>query len=399
MTSESTTPTTAPLPNKQFQIAQVIPIAMGHFFHDIYGSLFPTLLPALIQKLSLSLTQVGSLNAIYQLPALLNPFIGYLADRTNVRYFVILAPGITATALSLMGNAPNYTFLALLLFIAGISSAAFHSPAPAMIGRVSGRKIGLGMSLFMAGGELARTIGPLLAVWAISTWTLEGIYRLMVIGWVSSFILWLQIGKVKVVQAKSGSLRAIRPFLTTLFLPIAVINLFRNFMLEPLTTYLPTYISQGGASLWVAGGALTILELAGVIGALSSGALSDRFGRKRMLIIYTLVPALLLMAFTMVDSAWYIPLLIGLGVTALSGTPIMLAIVQENLPQNRATGNGLFMFVSFLLRPLATIGIGWLGDRFGLQQAYFAGAVLALFSLPAILFLPSNPVESETQTP
>jgi len=188
----------------------------------------------------------------------------------------------------------------------------------------------------MAGGELSRTIGPLLAVWAVSTWTLEGIYRLVVIGWVSSLILWLQTRKVKVVQTKPGSLNAIRPLLVKLFLPIAAINLFRNFMLEPLTTYLPTYISQGGSSLWVAGGALTILELAGFAGALSSGTLSDRFGRKKMLILYTAIPAILLMTFTRISINWYIPLLIGLGVSALSGTPILLAIVQENMPNNRA---------------------------------------------------------------
>lgn len=380
-----------PIPSKDFKYSEVLPIAAGHFLHDIFSAIFPTLLPVIIQKLSLSLTQAGSLNAILQFPSLLNPFIGYVADRKNLRILVILAPGITASAMTLLGLATNFTTLAFLLLIAGVSSAAFHSPSPAIIGHASGRKIGLGMSLFMAGGELARTIGPLLAVWAVSTWTLEGIYRLVVIGWLSTLILWKQIGQVKVTQSKPGSLRLIQPLLIKLFLPITLINLFRNFMLEPITTYLPTFISQGGASLWVAGGALTILELAGVLGALTSGSLSDLFGRKRMLIIYTIVPAMLLISLALTNPNWYVPILILLGISALSGTPILLAIVQENLPANRATGNGLFIFVSFLLRPLATISIGWLGDRVGLHQAFIWGSAIALLSLPAIAFLPSNP--------
>ena len=387
MTTE-TLPVIQPI-SREFQTAKVVPIAAGHFFHDIYSAIFPTLLPVLIQKLSLSLTQAGSLTTIYQLPALLNPLIGYMADKANLRYFVILAPGVTATVLSLIGVAPSFAVLALLLFVAGVSSAAFHSPAPAMIGRVSGRKIGLGMGLFMAAGELSRTIGPLLAVWAVSIWTLEGIYRLVVIGWGSSIILWFQLRHVSAAGAKPGSLSNIRPLLLKLFLPIALINLFRNFLLEPITTYLPTFISQGGASLWAAGGALTILELAGVAGALSSGSLSDRFGRKQVLLLATIIPAGLLLALTKVEGYWIVPILLGLGLTALAGTPILLAIVQENLPKNRAVGNGLYMFIAFLLRPLATMGIGWLGDQIGLQQAFFWSGVISLLSLPAILALPN----------
>ena len=57
--------------------------------------------------------------------------------------------------------------------------AAFHATAPAMIGRVSGRQVGLGMSLFMVGGELAYTLGPLLAVWAVP----PGLWMVIIVWW------------------------------------------------------------------------------------------------------------------------------------------------------------------------------------------------------------------------
>ena len=41
----------------------------------------------------MSLTQAGLLSTVMQIPHLLNPYIGMLADRVSVRYFVILAPG------------------------------------------------------------------------------------------------------------------------------------------------------------------------------------------------------------------------------------------------------------------------------------------------------------------
>jgi FSR family fosmidomycin resistance protein-like MFS transporter len=146
-----------------FQTEQVLPIVGAHFVHDIYTAAVPVLLPALMAKLSLSLTLVGSLMAIMQLPALLNPFIGYLADKISLRYFVILAPAVTATLISSLGFASNYIAVAIILFATGVSVACFHAPAPAMIGRVAGKQVGKGMSFYMAAGELARTVGPLLA--------------------------------------------------------------------------------------------------------------------------------------------------------------------------------------------------------------------------------------------
>src|SRR4030065_783582 len=157
-----------------FKMDRVLTIISAHFIHDTYSAFLAPLLPSLIAKLSLSYTQAGSLSAITQLPSLLNPIIGYLDDKVNLRIFVILAPAISATTMSCLGLAPNYLSLVILLFITGLSIASFHAPSPAMIARASGHQVGRGMSLYMAAGELGRTVGPLLASWALLTFTLGG---------------------------------------------------------------------------------------------------------------------------------------------------------------------------------------------------------------------------------
>lgn len=67
----------------------------------------------------------GFLSSVMQIPALLIPFIGILADRISARFFIILAPALTAIPMSLIGVAPGYGILLILLFIAGISVALF----------------------------------------------------------------------------------------------------------------------------------------------------------------------------------------------------------------------------------------------------------------------------------
>ena len=68
-----------------FQTGKILALSIGHFVHDVYSSFLAPLLPLLIEKLSMSLTQAGFLSTIMQIPALLNPYIGVMADRISVR--------------------------------------------------------------------------------------------------------------------------------------------------------------------------------------------------------------------------------------------------------------------------------------------------------------------------
>lgn len=378
------------------QTQQVLTISAAHLVNDTFTGFIPTTLPVLMEKLSLSLTMIGTLTAIMQLPAILNPLIGFYADRLSLQLFVILAPAVTGTFISLLGRAESTLALAVMLFVTGVSVACFHAPAPAMIARISSRRLGFGMSLFMAGGELARTIGPILAAWAIATWTLEGMYRLMAIGWITALILFIRLRNVSARTEKTSGLAQVLPVFRRLFFPLTIANFFRMFILICLTTYLPTLLKSEGASLLAAGAALSILEFAGVAGALLSGTISDRLGRKLVLVASVLASTLLMFVF-LHSSGWVtIPVLLMLGFAALSNTPVMLAMVQEQVPSHRGMANGIFMVMMFFLQSLVTLIIGTLGDRIGLRQVFNWSVILALLSVPAILYLPgSNRVETQ----
>ena len=171
----------------------MITLSAGHAVHDTYTAFLPPLLPVLIERLSLSMASAGLLSVFMQIPSLLQPAIGHISDRRNLNFVVIAAPALAAVFMSLIGVAPHYGLLALCLLLVGVSSAGFHATGPVTTGYLSGSFLGRGMSYWMVGGELGRTLGPIIVVSALLHLTLDGMPWLMVAGLLASLVLFLQL--------------------------------------------------------------------------------------------------------------------------------------------------------------------------------------------------------------
>ena len=374
-----------------FQTGKILALSIAHFIHDVYSSFLAPLLPLLIEKLSMSLTQAGFLSTVMQIPALLNPYIGVLADRINVRYFIILAPAMTAVPMSLIGMAPSYGVLLILLFITGVSVSVFHVPAPVMISDLSAARKGRGMSFFMTGGELARSVGPLVAVAAVSVFGLEDFYPVMIFGLLSTVWLYFKFRTAPVTRVSSKRQYSILETwrnLRYVLLPLTAIMVTRGFMHASMTAFLPTYIKMETGNLWLAGIALTLFEAAGVAGVLTAGSISDWFGRRKTLLISMLGAPLFLFVFSLSGGWLRVAALIATGFTLLSTTPVMLALVQENARQAPAAANGLFMMINFIARSAVVVIVGFVADRIGLNITYLISAAIGLIGIPFVLVLP-----------
>ncbi len=259
-----------------------------------------------------------------------------------------------------------------------------------MIARVSGKRVGKGMSLFMAAGELGRTLGPIIVVAGVGWFGLDGLWRLAFAGWGASAVLYLRLRHIpaRSQKKKGATLREMWPHARRIYPLLVWLMGSRVLMAVALTTYLPIYVrDQMAGSLWLAAASLTILEGAGVAGALLAGSYSDRLGRARILfIVFTLAP-LFMLAFLLAGEWLALPLLIALGLTMLASQPVMLAVVQDEFPENRALANGIYLALSFSVRSLGILGVGFLADQFGLFNAFLTAALVTFLGLPAIHLL------------
>ncbi len=380
--------------SKRFQTGNVIIVAATHMLHDIYSSFLAPLRPLLIEKLGISLTLASLWDLIMRIPWFLNPFIGIIAEKTAARYFIIITPAITATVMSLLGLAPSFTIISILLFTMGISSGIFHVPAPTMVRRLSGDKVGRGMSFFMFGGELARTAGPLIITASVSYWGLEGTWRLIPLGLIASFILYLKLKDIKIsddIKKKATEnknvLQSTKKYIP-FFLLVIGITLFRAIMKSGLTAFLPTYYySDKGESLWFANSALAVFQLAGALGTIFSGSISDKIGRKATLLIISIVSPVMMFMFIYSTGYLSFVFLVLLGFFVFAPGPVLIALVQDRSNDFPVFMNSIYMTVSFVSSALAVFFAGALGDWLGLETTYLISSVLALCAIPFVLGL------------
>ena len=373
---------------KPFNKLEVLTISSAHFAHDIFSSFLAPLLPLIIEKLGLSLSMVAFLDIVRRLPALFNPLLGLMAERSDVKYFVILTPSVTAISMSLLGLAPSYFVLILLLAVAGISSALFHIPSPTMIKQSSGEETGRGMSYFMVGGEFARTLGPILITSAVAWWGLEGSYRLMPIGIISSIILYVRFRSfdthIKAKKLEKGDVKAVIKQHKNLFVFLAIFILFNAALKSSLSLYLPVYLVNNGNSLWYAGIALSVLQFSGVIGVFYSGKISDKLGRDKILLYSSLGSIVFMALFVYTQN---IIVLSFLGLFVFAPAPVLMALVQDTNSPMPTFMHSIYMGINFGLSSVMVLLIGYLGDRVGLNETYVICNVLGIGTLIAVVFV------------
>lgn len=381
---------------QEFDLTKVLTVSAAHLTHDMFTAFLAPVLPLLINKFGLSYLNSSILNIVRKIPSLLSLLLGSIVSRLDekyIHYLIVAAPLVTSILMSLLGVVPSYPILVLLLLLVGFSSSIFHILAPAIIRKVSGEQIGQGISFYQLGGEAARTIGPLIILSAVSHWGLEGSYRLIILGVIVSWFLYLKIRDIemgtlleKKAEHKQFSIKEIVKQYHRFILKLGGIRFFWSLTQVALTLFLPTYLKTvKGTSLLISGGGLSVLQLAGAFGTYFGGVLSDKIGRKKTITAAVIGAAVALGFFSVVDGWLLLPLLIILGFCIFAISPIILALVLTKNSQQLIKMNSFYKTISFISTAVATLIIGQGADLLGLALIYKILPFTLLLSLGLIL--------------
>ena len=126
-------------PSVKLDIFRLGVVSFGHLVGDMYYATLIPLWPLLIDRMSLTLTDVGfftSLTSFMLMPV--QPFIGWLVDRFPRAWFMILGLIGAALGMSLIGLAPTYSLLMVCVVFGRFCNAMFHPHAAMMVRATSG---------------------------------------------------------------------------------------------------------------------------------------------------------------------------------------------------------------------------------------------------------------------
>lgn len=377
----------------RFETRAVTAVAIAHMVHDAYPGFLGVLLPILIARFDLSLAAAGLLASVVTLASLSQPVLGYVIDRGEARRWVAATLAASAAFFSLVTIAPDPLTIFVLLALGGLSVSAFHPAAGALVTRMAAAQWGKATSIFMAGGPLGSALGPVAIAAVIGVVGIGGAWIAIVPGLVFAAVLTVGLRRMagRIVREPPGDIRtAVRRHGRALaILVLAVV--FQSGGMVGFITFYPTLATGRGQSLVEAGLGLALFQAGGAGGSLLGGWLSDRFGRRVVLLVSTLVGVPTLLGALLVGvNPVHLPLLALAGALLMSSGSVQMVMIQELLPENRSLAAGVMFFVGIGAASLASIAVGILGDVVGLEQAVLLGTGAGLLATPFILLLPDR---------
>ncbi|RMF87461.1 MAG: MFS transporter [Nitrospinota bacterium] len=187
--------------------------------------------------------------------------------------------------------------------------------------------------------------------------------------------------------------RSLAPFLRQIR-PLGLlygIVVLRDYVRMSMTSFLPLLLTAAGHSLLVGGLTVSLFSLAGAIGGIVGGYLSDRWGRKEMLIVSSgLVSPFFLGFFSLEGMAAFCSLLLG-SVCIQSASSVVVAYAQELVPERTGTVSSLVMGFGWGMAALALPLTGSLADTYGIATTLKGLSLLPLLGMGLALALPRTP--------
>ena len=301
-------------------------------------------------------------------------------QKIRTGWFVPVGIFWTACMMGFLGWAPGYLSVILLVGFAGLGTAAFHPRAMMVVNLASGSRKGLGTAIFSTGGNLGFALGPMVGSLLVLGFGLHAtigllgpgvLMALTIIFCPGDFLSRESPGKG---EAKRGDGGFHDLLWGSLILTCLVVTL-RSWVYLSFITYLPMFLQEQGLPLKTGSLMLTVFLVGGAAAGLYGGHLSDRVGRRRVIVVSMLLYPVFMSLMILSSGPVLWVLAAASGAALLASFSVTIVLAQEILPRNLGLASGLILGLGFGMGGLGTAVSGWIADMVGLYKTVW---ILAL---------------------
>ena len=367
---------------------RLLGMSWSHFLNDGTVNYLPGVLPAVLVALHIPLALAGTVMAALLFGQALQPLAGWLADRAGGRGFVIAGLAGSSLGGALIGLAPDYWMLLVVLALIGVSNSLFHPQALAAVRSLDHRRQGLSMSVFLVGGELGRGAWPFFASLVVVWLGLHALWVLELPALITLPFLFHWLPRLPARHPEAARI-AWRRHLKDIALLVTYAGL-RATVTFAVATFVPLLWRARGGSLVGGASLITTMLVIGIIGNLGGGYLADRLGRRPVMVSASLLSALLLALFLYAHGPWLWVSLAALGIAVFATLPVTILMGQDILPENRSLGSGLALGLANGLGAVAVFLLGPLAAAWSIESVLWISVLLSVISAPLALFLPEH---------
>jgi len=372
-------------------------ITIGHGLTHWYPATFYLLLPIIGNELGLSYSQIGLIMTCqYVAAAIANVPGGVLADTVG-RKGLLMAISLFWIGFPylLISFTHSYAMLLVCIALVGFGNSLWHPTAIPTLGQRYPARKGLVLSLHGMGGNVGDAVAPLVVGAALAFFSWREVVVMNVLpGLLVALLLFAFLGTLQLSGKKSqGENQSLRDYLgglRLLFRNRALVLLctgssFRTMTQTALLTFLPVFLanSMGYSPLWV-GACLFALQAAGFAAAPVAGHLSDRMGRKHILMGSMFMSAVVLALMALAGgSPLFIGLVAVLGFFLYATRPVIQAWLLETTPKNMGGSSiGVLFGAQAIGGALGPLLGGMVADHYGLLATfYFLAATIVIANL------------------
>lgn len=368
-------------------LAIIALMTFNHLANDAFTSLLTPLLPQLQARYGASIAQTAVLVAILSfVGSMLQPLLGIVGDHIDRRLLAGIGPILAAAGMTLMGYAPNFAVLGLLIALGGIGSAIFHPSGAAYVALGSrAHQRGLWAAVFSAGGMIGLGIGPLFAT-ALGLRLLPYLLPVGVITGIASYAL------APSTRGSNANRRSFADYAAIWQGPIRVLwaaSVLRSLATVSYNSLLGFMLTSYGAAQHI-GLSLAVLNIASAFGGILGGRISDKLGRTTVLrsSILVTIPLFVGLVYSNPAQWWYYPVTALVGLLINANVPVAVVAAQEYAPRHVATASALMMGFSWGTAGVLFLIFARLADLTSPRIAMVASISMLLPALFLTLRLP-----------